>query len=422
MRHRSTAIVFLLVLASVPAAAPAASAQGITARFYPEKQEYLVDEPIVIVLEVKNATSHEVEMEDEGCNWLYPVQFEVTNAPVIHEVGLLGCAPEGWTGGDCPISALQVPARGILRKRYLLNGPDDTQFDVSSAGTYHIKASKEVRIDRNGKLWDVIATIDAENEFDILLREPADGELDARFAPYVKDLTSSDLETQWLAAEAVTQNPPGFLEPVILSMADSGDDALRFAAINGLKKLASPAARAKLIELASASGSGQDEGLAQQAIPALGEIANSDDCSAILRIAARTKQYTQGEAYMAAGRICREKAVPALNGALAGADEELAQSVATALGNTGSREAVPVLIDLLTSTDESVRIEADSALFTLTHRNIEDVSTPAAAARVSSAWRSWWFGNSDSAPVYRPDECPAAIPTLPMSEWLFTYF
>jgi HEAT repeat protein len=208
---------------------------------------------------------------------------------------------------------------------------------------------------------------------------------------------------------------------VILSMADSRNDLLQFPSIDGLKRLATPAARAKLVALSSLSDTAGGS-LAQQAIPALGEIANSDDCSAILGIASRTKQYTQGEAYMAAGRICREKAVPALNGALAGADEELAQSVATALGNTGSHQAVPVLIDLLASPDEFVRTDAEDALFTLTHRSIQDVSTPSAAARVSSAWRSWWFGNSDSATIYRPDECPAAIPSLPMSEWLFTSF
>lgn len=417
MRHTLSAIAFfaLFVLA------PATFGQQITARFYPEKQQYFVGEPIVLVLEVRNGTSHAVEMEDGGCDGADNNDFQVTNAPVLREPSLFGCVPPGATLYDCLMGAEQVPANGILRKRFLLNGPRHVQYDIGSAGTYHLKASKQVRIDRDGELWDVMATIDAENEFEILLSEPGEGELEARFAPYIKHLNSPDVETQQLAAQAVTQNPPEFLEPVILSMADSRDDVLRFAAINGLKKLASQAARAKLIELASASGSVDDESLAQQAIPALGEIANPEDCEAILRIAAHAKQYTQGEAYMAAGRICHEKAIPNLTSALAGPDEELAQSVATALGNTGSRDAVPLLIDLLASPDESVRIEADSALFTLTHRSIEDVSSPALAAQVLSGWRNWWFANSQSAAIYGPDQCPAA-PALPVSERFFTYF
>ena len=65
---------------------PASFAQDITARFYPEKQEYVVGEPIVIVLEVKNGTSHAVEMEQDSCSWINPEQFQVTNAPVISGV------------------------------------------------------------------------------------------------------------------------------------------------------------------------------------------------------------------------------------------------------------------------------------------------------------------------------------------------
>jgi HEAT repeat protein len=418
MRHRLTAIAFLLVLASVPAA----SAQDITAWFYPEKQEYVVGEPIVIVLEVKNATSHEVEMEDSSCDGDRSNHFQVTNAPILHDASLFGCVPPGSDFYDCLIGAEQVPARGILRKRYLLNGPDETQFDIASAGTYHIKTSKEARIDGKGGFGDLVADVHVENEFDILIREPADGELQSLSAPYEKDLNSRAFETQELAAHALTQNPPEFLEPVILSMADSRDDALRFAAIDGLKKLATPAARAKLIELASDSSSVQEEGVAQQAIEALGEIANPDDCSSILRIASHAKGYTGAEAFIAAGWICRVGAIPTLVNFLRTADWYQAAGVAAALGNTGSRKAIPPLIDLLASPDESVRIEADSALFTLTHRGIQDVSTPAAAAQVQSAWRGWWLMNSDSAPVYRPNQCPATIPTLPMSEWLFKYF
>lgn len=285
----------------------------------------------------------------------------------------------------------------------MLNGLEYTQFDVSSPGTYHVIAKRTLAIYGERGFGDVIEHIDAESEFDILIREPAEGELETRYVPYVEELNSSDFRTQGLAAQAITQNPPKFLEPIILSMAESRDEGLRFPSINGLKHLATPAARARLIEMAS----GSDESLAQQAIPALGEIGNPQDCSAMLQIAGRATQYTQSEAYIAVGRICGERAVPVLAGLLPRADQQLAQGAATALGNTGSREAIPLLINLLASRDQWVRIEAESALFTLTHRAIQDVSTPAAAAQVSSDWRGWWFMNSESATIYGPDQCPA---------------
>jgi len=385
-------------------AAPAAFAQDITARFYPEKQEYVIGEPILVILEIRNNTSGAIEAGEDGCDWMHPDQFQVTNAPRVHEIGLFGCAPFGGIAGDCLSGAQKIPARGILQKRFLLNARNSAQFDLSLPGTYHLTARRTVTIYGKGGFRDVIENIPAENEFDITVREPEPGELQGLYQRFVKELSSHDYQAKWLAAEALTQNPPRFLEPVILALAGSSDLSQRFQSIQGLKHLATPAARAKLMEMAS----GPNEGLAQRAIPALGEIANPDDCSAMLKIAARWRQYTEEQAYMAAGRICGGKAIPILIGALRRADKDLAQGLAIALGNTASRDAIPPLIGLLGSPDEWVRRDAEGALFTLTHRSMQDVSTPAAAAQVAYGWRGWWFLNASSAQIYSPDQCPSA--------------
>jgi HEAT repeats len=385
-------------------ATPVAFGQDITARFYPEKQQYVVGEPIVIVLEVTNRTSHAVEVDDENCRWMHASQFQVTNATVKAEVGLLGCASWGGIAGDCLSGARRTPPGGTFEQRFLLDDPSLPQFDLSEPGTYHVKATRQVTIYRKNGLGDIREIIDAENEFDIMLRNPDEGELEARYERFVKDLGSTDYKVSSLAGAALTQDPPEFLESVILSLADSRDMGLRYQSIQGLKRLATPAARTKLIDMASDS----DESLAQQAIPALGEIANPKDCAAILKIAVHWRQYTQSQAYMAAGRICREKAVLPLTSLLSSADEELAMAIATGLGNTASRDAIPPLIGLLASPDRFVRRQAEGALFTLTHRSMQDVSTAEAAAQVSSGWRSWRLMNSESAQVYGPDQCPAA--------------
>ena len=320
--------------------------------------------------------------------------------PVRKEIGLFGCAPWGGWGGSCGSGARKLPARGKLEQRFLLRGQFDRQFDLTQPGTFHVKASRHVRVYGEG-YNDVLADIDAQNEFDIVLREPEEGELEAAYQRFVTDLRSADSGTQGIAASAVTQNPPQFLENVILSLASTPQTIGQ--SIDGLKHLSTPAARAKLIEIAS----GEDESLRQQAIPALGEIANSEDCDAMLRIAARSEQYTHAQAYIAAGRICRQKAVPALAALLPSADQQLAMAVATGLGNTASRQAVPTLIGLLISSDAFIQREAIGALFTLTHHGKQPESNdPIDASQAYSAWRSWWAMNSQTAVIYGPDQCP----------------
>lgn len=384
--------------------ASAAFAQDFTAHLYSEKQEYLVGEPIIIVLQVANNSSRDVEVSDEHCDWLHPDQFQVTNASIRKEPGLFGCAPWGGWAGSCGSGARRLPAGGTRNQRFLLRGPFDGRFDLSQAGTYHVKASRHVRVYGNG-FEDVLADIDAQNDFDICLREPKEGELEAVYQRFLPDLHSTDYETKSLAALAVTQDPPRFLENVILSLADDRDTA--YQSIDGLKRLGTPAARKKLIEIASTG----DQSLRQQAIPPLGQIGNPEDCDAILGIAAHNQKYTRGQAYIAAGRICDDNAVLPLTSLLSSADGELTMAIATGLGNTASRDAVPPLIGLLVNPDTFVRREAIGALFTLTHRgNQAEFHDPVDPDQAYSAWRSWWAMNSRTAMIYGPDQCPSTPP------------
>jgi len=56
-----------LLFASLLVWAPHASAEQITARFYPEKQHYLVGEPIIVIFEIVNSSAKAVEIGDSNC-------------------------------------------------------------------------------------------------------------------------------------------------------------------------------------------------------------------------------------------------------------------------------------------------------------------------------------------------------------------
>src|ERR1700687_1481946 len=80
--------------------APRASAQQITGRFYPEKRQYLVGEPIIVNFEIVNNSAMAGKIGESDCPWLNPHRFEVDNAPPPRAIELYSCQQKGM-GGSC---------------------------------------------------------------------------------------------------------------------------------------------------------------------------------------------------------------------------------------------------------------------------------------------------------------------------------
>jgi hypothetical protein len=113
--------------------------------------------------------------------------------------------------------------------------------------------------------------------------------------------------------------------------------------------------------------------------------------------------YTSEIAAKGAGLLCGEKAIPQLVALLSGRPSTFpAYEIAYALGNTGSRTAVPVLIELLTNTDDGIRRSAREALYTLTHRksNGDDFRAD------RQDWLAWWGMEGKTAQTFDPTQCP----------------
>src|SRR5262245_40765692 len=155
------------------------------------------------------------------------------------------------------------------------------------------------------------------------------------------------------------------------------------------------------------------EHLRQPAILALGKIGHPADCQAMLAIGSASKNYTQTEAYIVAGRICAERALSTLTSLVGAGDPQLLMGVAGGLANTYSRSAVPPLITLLQNRDPWTRRHAEDGLAKLTHRKskygVEDESS---AEQSHTEWLNWWSLNGGTAPIYDSDQCMATQPLL----------
>jgi hypothetical protein len=390
-----------LLLAVFLLNAPCTSAQQlITGRFYAEKQEYSVGEPIIVDFEVVNGSNETAEIDMDNCAWLFHQQFEVDGAAPKKTTSIFACGRQG-IAGDCLGSTREIPVSGRYLKRWLLDGP----FELDSPGTYRIRAQVEHEIHRKDST-EILDDLRIESEFDVTLHAPQDGELESAYRPFLNDLNNKDVMVRSFAASAIIQHPPPFAEAAILALAD--DPQLSVASVDGMARLATPAARVKLLQMSSTSS---PEYLRQPAIQALNEIGNSDDCQAMLDIGNQSQNWTQGEAFIVSSRICKGQAIPVLLQLLPKADSPLLSYLAAAFENTGSRNAVPPLISLLDNTDDNVRRNADAGLATLTHRRSRYGIADAESANKSRIeWSNWWAAYGNTAPIYGPDQCAAPQP------------
>jgi hypothetical protein len=73
---------------------------------------------------------------------------------------------------------------------------------------------------------------------------------------------------------------------------------------------------------------------------------------------------------------------------------------------TASRDAVPLRIDLLQSSDEQIRQVAAIRLERLTHRAAtSDEVSGLDPAWLHKTWQAWWTSNSAATPLYAHNEC-----------------
>ena len=272
------------LLAALLFFAPCAAAKQLfTGRYYAEKRQYLVGEPIIVDFEIVNHGHKAGEIGESSCVRPGPGPFDVDDATRKKKAAPFGCGPIGFAG-SCLIGASEIPAGGKYIKRMFLNGP----FLLNFPRTYHVHAMSEEDLHR----WDgraVLAHLHAESEFEVTLRTPHEGELEAAYKPFFDDLKSEDATVRYFAASTIAQNPPLFAEELISALAD--DPITATLKREGLGRLGTPTARAELIAMAS-TGPGE---FRQPAIQALGELGNPSDCRALLFIGSQNKDYTRGE-------------------------------------------------------------------------------------------------------------------------------
>jgi HEAT repeats len=236
--------------------------------------------------------------------------------------------------------------------------------------------------------------------------------LKVAFAPVVADLGSDNFERHWYAQSIVLNLAPPFAEDQIIAWADRADVGQE--AMAALRKLGTKRAIEKLEATAFENPNANDhrEGVRQAALTQIEYINDPSLLPKLFEITAEDRgQAIRWAAATAAAKIGHVDAVPVIARMLSSPEPYIAFAGAEALGDTSSRDAVPVLISEIPSALEDNKLPAIiEALTRLTHRTTP--GDPAARVAIYRKWSAWWSVHHGDADIYDPVDC-GTITKLP---------
>ena len=305
------------------------------------------------------------------------------------------CSP-GGVGGSCASSDTPLPAGKKYVERLLLN----FGHDLNLPGEYSVEVSRafpsaSARLEYYEAPKDTLEVRDT-------LRFTVDpnATLESKtLQPWVAQLSSSDPSKRHEAALTLASIAPTQLEDTLLAFADVAEfrpfaplafhrlnTPRSFAALAGLVRKAQPGSNEHLESARYLAASGD-----QQWFPLLQDVAVKN---------AQISNYPDDAATLGG-----EKMLPTLVALTDSSDRQFtAVNAVMAMGSTGSRAAVPILIELLKHPDPDMADRARFGLRVLTHRavSMDNADNPYSEY---PAWSRWWALEGASAPIYKPSDC-----------------
>lgn len=384
---------------------PLCTAQ-VTGTFSIDKPVFAPGEPVFLNLTLSNqgAEPEEVITSDpySFCSG-YQIQISRQGSPHV------ACS-QGY-GGSCVSGAITLGPHGSRTERILLNYPNNSRGDlnppVKLPGYYTVDALRSIGYalrGPNSHLFDSPNRTEVHQTFDVHV----DGTLEVSpsvYAPFVQQLASKDDQVRREAARVLATLAPPALEPMLLSFATSKDDTLKQFAPLALANLSTEASLSALANMLAHSEPGTNQSLS--AAEYLGKTHDPKWLPALLEAADRDGSWYLSYAAQSGG----ESAIPALVARLNSTKPGVRSNVISALGSTGSRAAVPLLISLLKNSTSNGGSSADdaaaanAALQQLTHHYVQARLSEDWVDLARQRWQQWWLATGQGAKTYKLDEC-----------------
>jgi hypothetical protein len=372
---------------------PATCAAQITGRFFLEKETYAAGEPVLLYFEVTNIGSEAVNIPvADPYSFCSGYGIQVSSDPKPPS----SCA-SGGIAGSCLSSDTALKPGEKRIERILLND----EHDVRAPGTYVVEAEKSFGYAPTSVNYFEAAKTEVEVREKLLFRVDADASVDeASLQAWVQQLKSDDQAKRREAARVLAALAPPSLEELLLGFCDSPE--FRMWAPRAMHGLNTPRSLQALADLLKKTEPGTYEHMKSADF-----LAETGDAKwfPMLREVAEKKPNIANYVDNAASSG-GEQSLPLLLTLMQSPDKQFTRiNAVTALGYTGSRAAVPILLHFLRGDDLDIAQRALFALRQLTHRTEGDAMWSEHPQEHYAKWATWWSREGSTAPIYKASEC-----------------
>ena len=371
----------------------------LSGHFYLEKSTFAPGEPIFLYFEVLNDGPRPENIHSaDPYSFCSGYQIKVSSDPKA-----TSSCPSLGMAGSCLSSSAVLPSGKSRIERLLLNF--DHEIDVP--GPYSVEAERYLsHADAKANYFSPDTPKDTLEVRTTLYFEvdPSTTEDPKTLQTFLFALRSNDPIQRNEAARTLASIAPKSLEDTLLGFADN-NEFRQFAplAFHRLNTQRSMKALADLLEKTEA---GSNEHM--KSADYLAESGDSQWFPILLDVAQKHPQILN---YLSdAAELGADKMLPTLISLSSSPDKEFTRvNAVTAMGYTGARSAVPILLDLLKSSDTDIADRALYGLRLLTHRGTSDDESESPQSQYHK-WSQWWAQEGASAPIYKATECGNFIP------------
>ena len=371
--HRAILVLSIALSYSIPG-----RTQGLQGRFYPEKDSYMVGEPVLFNMEIKNPGAEAVYLNAKNpgsCIDTYKFSAQGSGT---------GCTAT-W---DAHCHAEQ--SRLVQGDSYTGQWPLNFWFQFEREGKYEVSATRHIPVRSiHGDFQDFTFT----SKFEVKLDPPDPLRVESILQEFERKLNSADPDERHAALDVLATTAPNYFQGVALRLSREKDPFVAVHAVGALGRMNSPETRAALSDVVTsfAESTAEDRVSARcRAIEALGQSGDASYQGLIEHYVNDKTANIQLAAMIAVAELGKSEAVPLLQRSFFSSDPVTRKNAAYALRFSMTPEAVEVLINAITDKDVSVR---DRVLASLEEMTGHSVGIAAPSEKVQENWRRWWKGN-----------------------------
>jgi hypothetical protein len=375
---RTSRFIFMLgVVLFCSAFGPAQDLQG---RFYPEKESYMVGEPALFNVEIKNAGPEVIYINAKNPDkCLDTFDFSVTGAGS-------GCVANWKAECRDPLSPL-APG-DTIRAQWPLN----FWYQFERSGKYEVKATRHIPIrSAHGDFQDFTFS----SKFEVKLDPPDPVRVQTILQEFERNLHSNDPEVRHAALDVLSTTAPSYFQGTALRLARDEDAFVVLHAAGALERINTPETRAALADIIATGEATTEYKITARirAIEALGRNGDASYQSLIEHYIDDKNEHIQLAAMIADAQLGKAEAVLHLQRFFFSSEPVIRKNAALALRFSTASEAVEALVNAIPDKDAGVRERVLTSLKELTGHSVGGALDGASPERIQDRWRSWWRAN-----------------------------